>query len=165
MRKFCCIYQIAKEVDFFQLKRSYNPFNKTNSSLPMSYCVRCVDRAFVPYVGILWGRLFSVRCLLVGGSLPVTGTRAAITAHPAPALCRPPSMFCSIVVRFSCSEASDEHWTLFTEQVCCRAGEPDRRVYHVRVVSMSVPVLDVKAVSENHVYASLLAYKLEIQML
>ena len=26
IRKFCCIYQIVKEVDFCQLKRSYNPF-------------------------------------------------------------------------------------------------------------------------------------------
>ena len=26
IRKFCCIYQIVKEVDFFQIKRSYNPF-------------------------------------------------------------------------------------------------------------------------------------------
>ena len=26
IRKFCCIYQIVKEVGFFQLKRSYNPF-------------------------------------------------------------------------------------------------------------------------------------------
>ena len=29
LRKFCCIYQIVKEVDFLQLERSYNPFNKT----------------------------------------------------------------------------------------------------------------------------------------
>ena len=27
IRKFLCIYQIIKEVDFFQLKRSYNPLN------------------------------------------------------------------------------------------------------------------------------------------
>ena len=26
IRKFSCIYRIVKEVDFFQLKRSYNPF-------------------------------------------------------------------------------------------------------------------------------------------
>ena len=29
IRKFSCIYQIVKEVDFFQLKRSYNLFNET----------------------------------------------------------------------------------------------------------------------------------------
>ena len=28
IRKFSCIYQIIREVDFFQLKRSYNPFNR-----------------------------------------------------------------------------------------------------------------------------------------
>ena len=27
IRKFCCICQIVKEIDSFQLKRSYNPFN------------------------------------------------------------------------------------------------------------------------------------------
>lgn len=27
IRKFCCIYQIVKEVDPFQLTNSYNPFN------------------------------------------------------------------------------------------------------------------------------------------
>ena len=26
IRKFCCIYETVKEVDSFQLKRSYNPF-------------------------------------------------------------------------------------------------------------------------------------------
>ena len=26
IRKFCCIYQIVRDVYFFQLKKSYNPF-------------------------------------------------------------------------------------------------------------------------------------------
>ena len=31
IRKFCCIYQIVKEVDPFQLKKSYNPFKLHDS--------------------------------------------------------------------------------------------------------------------------------------
>ena len=50
IRKLSCIFQIVKEVDFFPLKRSYNPFNNfksfrhvlSNSSCfcnAISYCV------------------------------------------------------------------------------------------------------------------------------
>ena len=34
IRKFSCIYQI-REVDFFQLKRSYNPFNASQCTMAM----------------------------------------------------------------------------------------------------------------------------------
>ena len=34
IRKFCCIYQIVKEVDPFQLKNSYNPFKIQDPRIP-----------------------------------------------------------------------------------------------------------------------------------
>ena len=52
IRKLCCIYQIVKEVDLFQLKRSYNPFKS------LLY-FRCVIMARALHgVGNPWGPVF-----------------------------------------------------------------------------------------------------------
>ena len=90
VRKFSCTYQMVKDVDFFQLKRSYNPFNKSEH-ITFTCCTGCiveslsmnVQRTDLYHIRHLsrWRRIHHQRCRLSAGSTNTMSIFSRLNKH------------------------------------------------------------------------------------